>query len=261
MAIGENFNENGTNSQGTGKNSREYSYFPRLRIRKDQAKSSLSFEFRSGLLQFKITEMDDNGFSWNKDSAAVIYLSPTKAMLLADQVKRFRAYLAEDKIDENVAFGVNGGMGEKISYIAFHANADKVIFVTIGKFDGNGAIIESSTVELNKDYHYALDWANLNKMDITRVYDNSIELNQIIYLLEDFSRYMNGAAAYAQADLTRYDLGRVLGKLDPIYDKLGIERLNQGGRSYQNRGTNNFLNNTGTSQHTTLDSIEEMLGE
>ena len=94
-------------------------------------------------------------------------------------------------------------------------------------------------------------------MDITRVFDDELELNQIIYLLSDFGRYMNGAAAYAQADLTRYDLGRVLGKMDPIYDKLGIERLNKSS-GFKSRGTNNFLNNSGTSESKSYESIQEM---
>jgi hypothetical protein len=64
---------------------------------------------------------------------------------------------------------------------------------------------------------------------------------------------MNGAIAYSFADLTRYDNARILGKLDPIYDKLGIER-----RSYNNRGngSNNFLNNT----QSTSKSIDDILG-
>lgn len=254
-----NLNENnGTETQSTGKRT-DYSYYPRMRIRKEDAKTCLSFEFRSGLLQIKILNLQSDGFSWdNEHPAQVIYLSPTKALLLVNQLKAFKEYLAnEKKIDEKKAFGVNGGMGDKVSFIAFHADKDKNILVDIGKFDSQGIILESSQTSLNKEYHYGLEWNDLKSMDIVRVFDDELELNQLIYLLSDFGRFMNGAAAYAQADLTRYDLGRVLGKMDPIYDKLGIERLNKSG-SFRSRGTNNFLNNTGTSESKSYEEIQEM---
>lgn len=254
MALTEN---NATENQSASKRS-EYSYYPRLRIRKDGSKTCLSFEFRSGLLQFKILNLQSDGFSWDNDHPAqIIYLSPTKALILANQLKSFKEYLKSNKIDEKKAFGVNGGMGDKVSFIAFHADKDKNILVDIGKFDANGVITESSQTQLNREYHYGLEWNDLSSMDITRVFDDELELNQIIYLLSDFGRYMNGAAAYAQADLTRYDLGRVLGKMDPIYDKLGIERLNKSS-GFKTRGTNNFLNNSGTSESKSYESIQEM---
>jgi hypothetical protein len=99
-------------------------------------------------------------------------------------------------------------------------------------------------------------------MDVTRVFNNYIELDQLMHLFDDFGRYMNGAAAYAQADLTRYDNARILNKMNPIYEKLGIERLsgNNGGRNYQ--GNNNFLNNTtGKSESKSYDDIQDMFGD
>jgi len=258
MAIGSGF-ENSTDNQGTGRRS-DYSYYPRLRMREDGAKTSLSFEFRGGLLQFKILNQKSDGFSWDTEHPVqVIYLSPTKALLLAKELKAFKEYIStEKKIDENKAFGVNGGMGEKISFIAFHMGKDNHILIDIGKFDGQGVIVESAQTRLNHDYHYSLEWDNLSEMSITRVFDNNIELNQLIYLLDDFGRYMNGAAAYAQADLTRYDLGRVLGKMDPIYDKLGIERMSGSVGRFKPRANNNFLNNSGTSESKNYDDIQEM---
>ena len=258
MAIGDT---NSNNTDGNRSNRLyENSYYNRLRIRKDN--TALSFEFRSGLLQVKIVSVNPDGFSFDMEHPkAVIYLSPTKATMLANQIRVFKNYLENEKIHEERAFGVNGGMGEKVSFIAFSANKDKEIFVTIGKFDGNGKIIESTQTGLNKDYHYALEWTDLNAMDVTRVFNNYIELDQLMHLFDDFGRYMNGAAAYAQADLTRYDNARILNKMNPIYEKLGIERLsgNNGGRNYQSN--NNFLNNTGKSESKSYDDIQDMFGD
>ena len=50
--------------------------------------------------------------------------------------------------------------------------------------------------------------------------------------------------------------------MDTIYDKLGIERRNNGsGSTYS--GSNNFLDNAGstTSNHTSYENIEDMLDE
>lgn len=259
MAIGDfggNSNEN---------NTRKYydnSYYPRTRIKKDGGDSALSFEYKSGLLQVKILNVASNGFSLDTEHPkAIIYLSPTKATLLAQQIRQFKEYLNETKkIDPNKAYGVNGGMGEKISFIAFHADEDRNISVTIGKFDGNGKIIESADTMLNKDYHYALEWNNLKEMDVTRVFNNDIELNQLLYMFEDFGRYMNGAAAYAQADLTKFDFTRISNKLDPIYEKLGIERMTRN-NNFKPRQDNNFLNNTGKSESKSYDELQDMFGD
>ena len=62
--------------------------------------------------------------------------------------------------------------------------------------------------------------------------------------------------AYSVADLTRYDLGAIKSKMDPIYDKLGIERRSyNGNRNYG--GENNFLTNAKSSSNSTsFDDIE-----
>jgi hypothetical protein len=113
---------------------------------------------------------------------------------------------------------------------------------------------------LNKEYHYALEWNNLKEMDVTRVFNNDIELNQLLYMFEDFGRYMNGAAAYAQTDLTRFDYVRLSNKLDPIYEKLGIERMTRN-NNFKPRQDNNFLNNTGKSESKSYDELQDMFGD
>lgn len=255
MAIGDSFgassNENNTRKLY------ETPYYPRMKLKKDN--TALMFEFRGGLLIVKILAVGADGFSMDIDNPkGLIYLSPTKSLQLAKEIRVFKEYLNSGKIDPNKAFGVNGGMGEKISFIAFHADKDKNITVTIGKFDGNGAIIESADTKLNKDYHYSLEWNNLKAMDVTRVFNNELELDQLLYLFEDFGRFMNGASAYSYADLTRFDTVRILNKMDPIYDKLGIERLSGRQGGFKPRQDNNFLSNTGTSESKSYESIQSM---
>lgn len=251
MAIGGNYNSN--NGEGK-KQLYENTYYSRVRIKNDEAKLALGFSYRSGLLIAEISEIKE-GFQY--EALESIYISPTKAALLTKELKRFKYYLTEtdEKIEPNKAFGVTGGMGEKVSYIGFHANEDKKIFVTIGKIDGQGNITNAATIPLNSEYHFAVEWDNIESMDLSKVYYETIELDQIVQMLEDFARCMTGALAYSVVDMARFDIAGIKGKMDPIYDKLGIERRSYGNKSY---GENNFLSNAGkaSSKSTSFDDIE-----
>lgn len=254
MAIGGSYN----NENGNGKKQlSDNTYYSRIRVKNDEVKMALSFSFRSGLLIAEISEIKQ-GFQY--ESLENIYISPTKASLLVKEIKKFKAYLNEGNVVANKAFGVTTGMGEKVSYIGFHASPNKNILITIGKIDGSGNITNSVTIPLNNEYHYAIEWNNIESMDLEKVYYNNTELDQIEVMLEDFARAMTGSFAYSVTDLARYDIAGIKGKMDPIYDKLGIEK-----RSYNNRnyGENNFLSNakSSTSNSTSFDDIEAQFGD
>lgn len=253
MAIGDT-NNNGTSN--TGK-LYENTYYSRLRIKNSESKLALTPSFRSGLLIFDISEQKD-GFKY--DSLITIYLSPTKARILSNEILKFKEYLKSDNIIPGKAFGVNAGMNDKVSYIGFHANEDKTPLVTIGKIDGSGNIIEQVTIELNVNYHFALEWDNINTMDVAKSYDNDIELDQLYELAYDFGRHMSGASAYSTIDLGRFDQARILKKMDPIYDKLGIERRNNSNSGNYNRG-NSFLENSKSvnSNHMDFDNMDAII--
>lgn len=256
MAIGDNnYSGNGSNNGGSGKLF-ENTYYSRLRFKNSETKLALAPYFRSGLLYMDLSEMQE-GFKYN--SVISMALSPTKARLLADEIVKFKEYLNSEEIIPGKAFGVNGGMGDKVSYIGFHASPDKTIFVTIGKIDGNGNIIESRTTSLNKDYHFALEWDNIENMSVSKSYNDNIEIDQIYEMLVDFSRNMSGASAYATLDLGRYDYDRLMKRIDPIYDRLGIERKNSGnGNSNYNRG-NSFLDNASSVNSNHVNSIDDLM--
>lgn len=252
MAIG------GDNNNSSSKNKMyEPTYYPRLRFRQAEGKLALGYTFRSGLLVFEIAEQKED---FKYDTITTVHLSPTKARMLAEEIDLFKKYLATGTIIEGKAFGVNAGMGEKVSYIGFHASLDGIPHVTIGKIDGQGNITEQATMMLNNNYHFALEWDNINTMDVSKRYINNIEIDQIHDLCYDFGRQMSGANAYSVLDLGRFDYGRVLKKMDPIYDKLGIERMNQGNGGSYNR-SNNFLDNTKSSSNSTsIEDVEDLLG-
>lgn len=252
MAIGGTYNS-GNSSNSDKKQLYENTYYSRIRVKNEDAKLALGFSYRSGLLIAEVSEIKQ-GFQY--EALENIYISPTKALLLTKEIKKFKSYLAEGKIEPNKAFGVTTGMGEKVSYIGFHADKDKNILITIGKIDGSGNITNAVTIPLNSEYHYAVEWNNIEAMDLEKVYYDTTELDQIELMLSDFARAMTGAFAYSVADLTRFDLAAVKSKMDPIYDKLGIEKRSYGNN--RNYGENNFLSNakSSSSNSTSFDDIE-----
>ena len=252
MAIGENSffssGSEGTNfgSSNSGRRVPEYTYYSRLGLISEDESTKLMFEFRSGLFIPKI--YIKSGDNWSQDPVEIVYLSTTKTAMLAEQITKFKEYRANTKkIDESVAFGVTGGMNEKVAFIAFRCKPDKTPMVTIGKFDGSGTITQSHDHIFKVNYNYGLDWKNLEKMDLDKAFYNDIEIDLIHNMVIDFARNMPGGAAYAYHDIGRYDMGRILNKMNPIYEKLGIERLDY---NRQPRGTNNFLNNVGNNSFT-----------
>lgn len=270
MAIGDsNYSNNGNFNNGEGGNGGakklfDQTFYSRLSI-KDPDKKSLTISFRSGLLIISIDQILE-GFK--HDTVETIYLSPNKALLFKEELARFMKYYTEGNIEENKAFGVNAGMSEKVSYIGISATADKRIVLTIGKFDNSGKIIESASVNLNINYHFALEWNDINTMeDVQKVYDDLLEVKQLYTLCDEFYKGMTGAAGYAAFDTGRYEINRISRKMDPIYDKLGIERI-RSNNNYSNRQQNNFLNNmSGNTSAKSVslgdveDSIDDMMGE
>ena len=220
MAIGDGSNNNNSNKVY------EATYYSRLRLSRVDG-LGMSITYRSGLMILEINKLED-GFKTTPIIS--IFLSPIKAGMLAGQIKTLLNYRAtEKKIDPNKAFGVNAGMGEKITFIGFSTDSDKKIYCTIGKFDS-----------------------------LEKVYKDDVEIGMLIQAFEDVSRSASGALGYGTLDLNRYEANREHRRLDQVMDKLGIERRSSGSGSYGNRGDNNFLSNA-SSKSTSVEEIEDLL--
>lgn len=248
MAIG----DFGNNNNQQKRNNVERNFFSRVKIKNPESDLALNFNFSGGLLNVTIDEKEE-GFKYN--TLQKISLSPYKAKMMYEQIQAFKAYLSEGNIIPGKAFGVNAGMGEKVTYIGFHANEAGVPIVTIGKFNNEGVIIEQASITFNKDYYFALDWKNIEENDVEKHYYDDCDLFMFEKTIKDFADNMNGALAYSVVDLYRYETQRIVGKMDPIYEKLGIERRDFGG----NRGSNSFLDNHAATSSTST-SIDDILG-
>lgn len=255
MAIGDNGgNTSFATSNYVGKVF-ENTYYSRLNFKNGESKK-LSIMYKLGLMVLEISRGVGNGDTYKSEPEETIYLSPMKAHLLVNQINDMLEYRKSDEIDKNRAFGVNAGMNEKVTYIAFSVNEDKSIAVTIGKFDGNGVITESSTFNMSNDFNYALAWDDLSANSLSKVYDNDAEILMLRDAIDQFSRAMAGGYGYANLDMARYDYTRMNKRVDLIFDKLGIDRVSYGNN--RSGGTNNFLNNT-TSKSTSYEEIEDLL--
>lgn len=239
----------------------EPTYYSRLSIKSPDGNLALSPSFRSGLLILEISEHKE-GFKW--EGIQSISISPTKATILANEIRNFKKYYENDTIIPGKGYGIVGGMNDKISFIAFSATAEKDIIVTIGKMNGSsGDIIERVDMPLHREYHYGLEWNNIETMDVAKNFIDDIEINQLETLCDDFGRSMLGAFGYSVADISRYDTNRLTKKFDPIFDKLGIERRTNNSSNYNNNGSS-FLNSRGStsnssSTHTSIEGIEDQL--
>ena len=265
MAIGDfNSNGNGNNSQG----SKDVTYYSRLKFRSKDNSQSLSISFWGGLLIFQIDAVDtSNGFK--STPVETIRLSIAKAKLLSYELEEYSDIFRNRDIkkDPNVAYGVNAGLGSEQSYIGFIADEDNEGVVTtgvvIGKIDGQGTILSSHTVmfDASNDFYNALEWEDITKMKVSSVSFGHIEIEMIQDLVKDFASHMNGAIAYSVQDINRYEYNKMNRKFDSIFDKLGIERIQQGsGRGNYGR-TNSFLNNLASknSSSVSFDNLEDML--
>ena len=256
MAIGSFSNGSSTSYQSN--KPFENTYYSRIRFK--NGNKQINMNFHSGLLQLEVGTIDQtDGFKFNSEGS--IYLSPFKASMLAEEIKAFLLYMGGKDVDPNRAFGVNAGMGEKVSFIGFSTDEDRHIYVTIGKFDNSGTVTERTKYEFSYDYNYSLEWDDIEANKLNKVYDNLLELRTFQNTLVDFARSMSGASAYAVADTMRYDMHRFNKRIDQVFDKLGIERqsYNGGGRSFS---SNNFLDgaNSSSSKSSSYEELEDLLG-
>lgn len=249
MAIGDN------NNSGNNNKPYENTYYSRIRFKNGDRQVNINFH--SGLMQLEVGSISQtDGFKFNSEGS--VYLSANKAQLLSNQILEFLKYRNEDKIDPLKAFGVNTGMGEKVSFIGFSTDKDKNIFMTIGKFDGSGIITEKTRFQFASDYHYGLEWNNIEENDIIKVYDNLIEIQMLQQALVDFAKSMFGATAYGVVDMARWDIHRMNRRMDQVFDKLGIERqvYNGGNRNF---GSNNFLSGASSTSKNYDEFVENLL--
>lgn len=243
---------------GDGGKVYENTYYSRMRFKDYDKKVGLGFKFKSGMLVAEISQEKD-GFQY--ETIVDIFITSTKAKILLEEIKRFEKDIDTGVAEPNKGYGINAGMGEVVSILALHTTPDGGKAVFIGKVDNSGNITKSyDHVFNNKDFHYGLTWSDIESMSVTKNYYNELEYEQFKDTIHQFVDVSSGAIGYAVADITRYDNQRILKKMDPIFDKLGIERNNRNGYNRNGNGSNDyFMNAPASSNHKNYDDMEEDL--
>lgn len=253
-------------------NSVDKTYYSRLGFRNYDENNnftlSLSVQFTIGLMKIKVDEKQGDG---NYKELENICLSASKALMLAEEIKKFKTMYLSGKHTTNM-YGINGGMKEIISFLGIYTK-DNIIYIRVGKFRADsGEVVSQVDFNMNNANLGADEWDNFNDFNSISVINYPMaELDQLIMACEDFARFMSGAAAYSVLDLARYDAKATASKFDQIFDKLGIERYSAGNGGNTRYGSSSFLTNAANNNNgmyggnnsvtRTLDSIEDMIDE
>lgn len=217
MALGDNNNK---------KQNYENTFYSRTRFTNYDEKKTLSFSFWKGLLKIAINEVKEaySGVEYNE--LASIHLSPNKAFILKNQLLELKSL--KDSATTSNAFGVDAGAGEVKSFIAFgnlpeSTKEDIQRYLVIGKVQPDGTVVERSSFNFNHNYYFGIEWNNLEKMDCTTTYQNDVELDMLIIVLDEYIKAITGATAYSVMDMARFDYSRINTKIELVMNKLGIE--------------------------------------
>ena len=255
MALGDN----------NKKQSYENTFFSRIKFTNYNEKKSLSFSFCKGLLKVTINEIKETFSGLEYGELASIYLSPNKAFILKNQLLTLKSL--KDSATTTNAYGVDAGIGEVKSFIAFgntpeSTKDDIQRFLIIGKVQPDGTVVERTSFNFNHKYYFGIEWSNVDKMDCSTTYQNDVELDMFIVLLDEYIKAINGACAYSVIDMGRFDYSRINTKIELVMNKLGIESKSSKQTSSESYFNKNGLGadspentNRARSQRTSIEDI------
>lgn len=256
MALGD-FRNSSSNNGAKSNKLFENTYYSRLSFKNNEG-LRLNFSFKNGMIVVNIDKEKD-GFQY--ETLTSCYLTVTKANVLLSQIMIYNEKKMDGTLKGNMAFGVNTGMGDVSTVLLIHMK-DNLDAITIGKVNSSGAYVSKYTYVFN-DLTNALMFKDYSDMaTCEKTSTDGTEFKMFTNVIKLWADEGNGAAAYAVLDLGRYDYKAIMNKMNPIYDKLGIERGSYG-NSNNKPSENNFFNGGGNyhgrSTSTSLDNIMDEL--
>lgn len=215
--------------------------------------SALNYEFYNGMLKIIITPLkfgsDPNKkFTFDNENRSEMWLTPTKAKIFYDEVM----YLLHHR-DEINNVGVCTTKGGTLIYSTgkeFGVDTDCLIIKKIGE---HGKIESTYVYQFKKNpNNFAV--RNFTGEEIVNEgfnkvnYENT-EIEQLLAIIKQFAEAMTGAYAYANLYYGRFEYNRIIGKMNAIMDKMGIEKsseYNRGNNNNSSGATSFFSKNEGT---------------
>jgi hypothetical protein len=245
MALSDSSNQNQNKQYAT-------SYWSRFSIKQRDGKLRLTPSYSQGLMTLTVGEQGDN---YKYNNIATITLSPTKAKIFAECLRLYQ--------QDGKTRGVDTGIKEVRPIIAITTIDGNAVLV-IGKITPAGLFESRVDFVLNSQYHYGLEWENLDDMEsVSKKYYDSTEFEQLISLCEEFAISAFGATAASTCEMMRWDYS-IPRSLDAIAAKLGVDtksgpsnNTTRTGNSFFNRDENQ--NATPRGNRTSLDDLEEEL--
>ena len=248
---------------GNSKKVYDKTYYSRLKFRNPDTKVVLGFSFSAGMLIVGLSQADDNN---QYTSIIDCKLTGLKARVLLHEYNQFNNDFANKKIkNSGCGYGVTTGMSAIVTILGFCV-VDGSKAIAIGKVDESGKVIELHKFKFNDQFHYGLEWSDMNNMVVEKRFYPDIEFDAFGTILQEFINSYGGAAGYIQADLTKYDFRHIDNSINAVLKGLGVQVPSSvsGGNYGKARGYFNTpaSNNASTQTHsnsTTIDDIENGL--
>ena len=207
-----------------------------------------------GIFPKKNTGNDEIQF--DMDDGITIYLSHTKARILANEIRLF----LKDPVTYN-ACGIPSG--QAVITISNGSEYGKnAPTLTIRKLNNNNEVAASFAYQFKTDYHFAI--RNYDGKNFDTVYDDykNIEIEQMLTVLDEYCAAMTNAVAFSVLDQRKYSANRLENKIDAIASSLGVE-IKSGSSNGQRRynSSSHFANSSSSDSDVsygsaTIDDLE-----
>lgn len=248
MSLGNTYNNNQTNKQP------DFSMYSNYRMNNAESKidaTCITFRYWKtnlciGIFPRKNTGNDE--VSFDMDNGITIYLSHTKARIFKNELELF----LKDPIAYNSVGVASGQAAITISNGSEYGKDNPVI--TIRKVTDTGEVVASFAYEFKKNYHSSIRNYDGKNFDI--IYDDyqTIEIEQLITLLDEYCKAVTNAVAFTVLDQRKYSATRVENKIDAIAASLGVEIAKTGNGNNQRKYNTTFFNNGNQSSDSTVNT-------
>lgn len=252
MSLGSTYN----NNQNNNRNVPDISVYSGYRMNNAESQidaTCLTSRFWKSNLCLSIYPKKNTGndeIAFDMDNGITIYLSHSKARILANELKLFLS----DPVSYNGVGTASGSAAVTISNGVEYGKNTPVL--TIRKVDEAGNVVASFAYEFKTNYYYAI--RNYDGKNFDSAYDEyrNLEIEQLITLLEEYVKASTNAIAFTVMDQRKYGATRAENKIDAIAQKLGVEiKSNNGGqRQYNNKSYFNS-NNSGSSSYPSSSNV------
>lgn len=239
MSLGSTYNNNQNANRNNGPDVSVYSNYRMNNAESQIDATCLASRFWKGNLCLSIYPRKNTGndeVSFDMDNGITIYLSHTKARILKNELERF----LQDPITYNGAGVPSGQAAITISNGVEYGKNTPVL--TIRRVSENGDVVASFAYEFKSNYYYSI--RNYDGKNFDSIYDDyrTIEIEQLITLLDEYIKASTNAIAFTVMDQRKYSVTRIEGKLDAIAQSMGVE-MPKGGNNQKRYNNNSYFNN------------------